>query len=366
MRLAFALLVAIHGLIHLIGPAKAFGWGSVTQLRQPISSVLGVLWLVAAALLVGCAAVLVAGSRTWWMLALPGVLLSQLLIAQRWSDARFGTVANIVIALPLVLMAIDARASSFRSRFSADTAALLARPTKPVSRVTDADLALLPPLMQTYLRRMGAVGRPRARNMRVRFDAQMRSSATAPWMQSTVEQVEFFDPPARLFYLNATRMGVPFDVYHRYVDSAATFQVRIASLFPMVDQKGPLMTRSETVTLLNDIVVMAPAAVLDLPFTWETLSARTVRATFSNAGYTVSAILRFDDAGDLVGFRSNDRAEMTGTEVRVVPWSTPISNYAVVDGVRVGTHGDANWIEPTGEWTYGKFTIRRIEYNITK
>ena len=68
------------------------------------------------------------------------------------------------------------------------------------------------------------------------------------------------------------------------------------------------MTKSETVTLLNDIVVMAPAAVLDLPFTWETLSDRTLRATFSNAGYTVSAELTFDAAGDLVGFISNDRS----------------------------------------------------------
>ncbi len=366
MRIAFAVLLALHGLIHLIGPAKAFGWGNVTQLKEPISPTGGILWLVAALLLIGCAVGVATSARWWWYLALPGALLSQYLIVQAWGDARFGTLANLVIAVPLLLLALDARAGSFRSRFASDRGALLARPVRPTPIVTEGDIAILPALMQTYLRRVGAVGRPRVRNMRVAFDALMRSSATSPWMTSTVSQYEFFDPPARLFYMNATRAGVPFDIYHRYVDSAATFQVRIASLFPMVDQKGTEMTKAETVTLMNDIVVMAPAAVLDLPFTWQPVSDRSIRATFTNAGYTVSAELTFDAAGDLVGFISNDRWQVTATATTKFPWSTPISGYAEVNGIRIGTKGDANWIEPSGEWTYGRFTIREIEYNVVR
>ena len=98
----------------------------------------------------------------------------------RWRDARFGTVANGLIAVPLLLAAIDARPSRFRSRFARDHAALLARPTQTVASVSDADIASLPPLYQKYLRRIGAVGRPPVRNMRVRFNARMRGCAPAP------------------------------------------------------------------------------------------------------------------------------------------------------------------------------------------
>jgi hypothetical protein len=366
MRIAFAILIGLHGLIHLVGPTKAFGWAEVPQLRTPISPLGGALWLVAAVLLVGAAIGVVLGAHWWWWLALPGVVLSQVLIARSWSDAKFGTVANVVIAIPLALLALDARPSSFRSRFAHDCDALLARPVRPTPVVGEADLAGLPPLMQTYLRRVGAVGRPRVRSLRVRFDAQIRSSATSPWMPSTATQYEFFDPPARLFYMNASRAGVPLDVLHRYVDGAATFQVRIASLVPMVDKRGPVLTRAETVTLMNDIVVMAPAAVLDLPFTWTTMGDRTLRATFTNAGHTVSATLTFDAAGDLVGFLSNDRTQEDATGSRSVPWSTPISGYREVDGIRIGALGDANWVEPSGEWTYGRFEIRSIAYNVDK
>jgi hypothetical protein len=366
MRIAFAILIGIHGLIHLLGPTKAFGWADVHQLRTPISALAGVCWLLAAILLIGAFIGFALGAPRWWWLALPGVVLSQVLITQSWSDAKFGTIANLVIAIPLLLLAVDARPSSFRSRFARDRDALLTRPVSPPPMVTEADLAALPPLMQTYLRRVGAVGRPRLRNMRVLFNAQMRSSATSPWMQATATQYEFFDPPARLFYMNATRSGVPFDVFHRYIDRAATFQVRIASMFTMVDKSGPVLTRAETVTLMNDIVVMAPAAVLALPFTWKIVADRSLLATFTNAGNTVSAALTFDAAGDLVGFLSSDRTQEDAKGSRNVPWSTPISGYRQVDGVRIGALGDANWIETSGEWTYGRFEIRSIAYNVEK
>jgi hypothetical protein len=240
MRIAFAILIGIHGLLHLLGPTKAFGWAEVQQLVTPTSPLGGVLWLVAAILLVGAAIGFGRGARWWWRLGLPGMVLSQVLIVQSWSDAKFGTIPNLVIAIPLVLLVLDARPSSYRSRFAHDRDALLARPVLAAPKVTEADLASLPPLMQTYLRRVGALGRPHVRSMRVLFNAQMRSSATSPWMQSTATQYEFFDPPARLFYMNAALFGVPFDIYHRYIDSAATFQVRIAACFSGgQERRGP-------------------------------------------------------------------------------------------------------------------------------
>ena len=36
------------------------------------------------------------------------------------------------------------------------------------------------------------------------------------------------------------------------------------------------------------------------------------------------------------------------------------------DGIRVGALGDANWVEDSGDWIYGKFEIREIAYNVTR
>ena len=102
MRYALAFLIVVHGLIHLMGFAKAFGFAEIAALQQPIPRAAGALWLFAALLLLVAAVPLLARSSTWWMIAAPAVILSQILIASSWSDAKFGTVANVLIAVPLI------------------------------------------------------------------------------------------------------------------------------------------------------------------------------------------------------------------------------------------------------------------------
>ena len=114
--------------------------------------------------------------------------------------------------------------------------------------------------------------------------------------------------------------------------------------------------------MMNVVVVMAPAAVLDLPFTFDPLGPSSLRASFRNAGFIVAASLTFDANGDLVGFVSDDRSH--ARDEGPATWSTPISAYREVDGIRVGTHGDANWIDASGEWTYGRFEITSLAYNV--
>lgn len=252
---------------------------------------------------------------------------------------------------------------SLRSSFLRDAReALAALPASPL--VTDADLAPLPPLVATYLRRARVVGRPRVRSFHATFHAQMRSGPQAPWMTATADQYERFDPTARLFFMKARRGLVPFVVYHRYVGSEATMRVRLAGLVPIVTLGGDEATRSETVTLLNDICVLAPAALIDTPVAWTAVDDRHVRATYANAGHCVSAVLTFDAAGDLVDFLSDDRSMAEGNTLRRLPWTTPLRDYRDFGGARLAAHGDAQWTDGGTTWAYGRFELQRITYNV--
>ena len=69
MRWVVVVLLAVHGLIHLMGFAKAFGYAELPQLTQPISREVGVLWLGAGVLVVASAVMLArrrpAASGSW-------------------------------------------------------------------------------------------------------------------------------------------------------------------------------------------------------------------------------------------------------------------------------------------------------------
>lgn len=102
MRVVFALLLALHGLIHLLGFAKAFGFADLPALRQPIGRAAGGAWLLAAVLFLTAAALL-AVKGPWGWAAAPATLLSQGLLLQAWSDARHGTWPNLITLAFLIL-----------------------------------------------------------------------------------------------------------------------------------------------------------------------------------------------------------------------------------------------------------------------
>jgi hypothetical protein len=84
----------------------------------------------------------------------------------------------------------------------------------------------------------------------------------------------------------------------------ATMRVKIAGAIPMVDAHGEVMDRSETVTLFNDMCLLAPATFLDR-----------------------------NDYGDF-------------------------------GDARLAAHGEARWSLPQGEFTYGEFELLSVSYNV--
>jgi len=364
LPVVLAVIIGLHGAVHLIGFAKAFELVPSPKRDQPISRPLGLLWLLAGTSYIAAAIMLFAWPERWWVAGLIGLIASQTAIVTDWKDARFGTAVNVIIMLPLAVALLDLRSSSLRSVYRHEVDRGLSR-EGVATLVTESDVATLPPLLQTYLRRTGAIGRPRVHDVRARWHGQMRNGRDVPWMDVRVEQYEFFDEPTRLFYMHASRHGVGFDGLHVYKDGVATMQVRVASVFSVVDGRGPEMNRSETVTFFNDMCLLAPGSLVDAKVAWRTLDDHRLSGTFTNAGNTVSAELAFDAEGDLVDFTSHDRDQSAdGVTYRNLPWSTPVRDYRDFGGVRVAAHGDAVWHEPEGDFVYARFDLDDLRVNV--
>lgn len=366
MRAAFLLLLVIHAVIHILGFLKAFNLAPVAALPKAISQPAGALWLFTTLALLGAAALWIARSSSWvWPMAV-GILVSQALILTAWSEAKWGTLANLVLAVPVVLSLLDRRASSFTSQYHAEVARRSAEALlQPTSPIAEGDLAQLPPAVQRYLKRVGAVGHLRPRTLRAHFVGRMRKAVDQGWMDVDVDQFNTFGPnAARLFLLNATRFGVPIHVYHRYVESGAQMSVRLLGLFPLLHVAGPEMTRAETVTVLNDLCLLAPGALLNANVRWESLGENAARATYTQGRHTVSALLEVDASGSLTNFTSQDRYQSDEKGHRLVRWSTPVQDYRAFGNVTLAARGDAQWGEPGSEWTYAEFHLQRVEYDV--
>lgn len=365
LRYAFVAIAIGHGAIHLLGVVKAIAPSAVPQLHQRVGALSAIGWAVAAGLAIATGVLVARRHPRWWLVSAAGALLSEVLVIARWDDARAATGPNVV----LLLAAGYGWARDGRRGLRAQYARRLGQavPAADDRVVLDRDLAALPAPVQRYLRRVGVVGAPRVHSFAAVLRGQIRADAAKPWMPFTACQANTFGAaPSRFFLLDATMLGLPVDVLHEYTRHSARMRGRLASVVPLFDAGGRELTRSETVTLFNDLCVMAPAALVDAGVDWQPIDEAHVRATWSTGGESISAELTFDDDGDLVDFVSDDRmrASADGRSFTPLRWSTPLSRFRRIRGVRLPTYGEARWRTADGHLVYLELEIADVRYNV--
>jgi hypothetical protein len=170
MRWVPIALIGVHGLIHLMGFAKGFGFAELPLLTQPISRAWGLGWLLASLLMATTSGMLAVGARNYWIAGAFALLVSQAVIFSAWRAAWAGTAVNVVLLLIVAYGWLTEGPRSFHAQYLRDADAGLAR-VVAVAIVNEADLARLPDPVQRYLRVTRSVGQPRV---------QKRSGSSLP------------------------------------------------------------------------------------------------------------------------------------------------------------------------------------------
>lgn len=359
MKLLLAVLLSLHGLIHGLGYVKAFYPYHLPQIKKPISKPTGWLWLITGVVFVSSAAMLLY-ALNWWIPALVGCLLSQLLIIKSWQDTHYGTFLNVVV----LLVSIPHLAEwQYQKRFQTEVAEKIQLAASSAI-LSDDDIRHLPVPVQRYIRYHGAIGKPRVNNFKIKFTGRIRQDAQSEWMPIETEQVNTVNPPTRLFFMTATMKHLPVSGYHAYRNGIASMDIRLFSLFRVQYQSGREMDVAETVTWFNDLCLYAPGELVDARIQWHPIDSVSAQATFRSADISISAVLQFDTQGRLTNFISTDRYRIiSSTDIKRIPFSTPIFSYRAFNGFRVPEKATAVWNLPEGLLTYGEFICTSVEYN---
>jgi hypothetical protein len=348
----------MHGLIHFMGFAKAFDYGEIKNITTLISKPAGFMWMSTAFLFLVTVVMFLFRQERWMYVAFAAAVISQVLIISVWKDAKWGTIANLLI---LVVAVFSFTTWLFEKKFKEDVIDYLKlNASENEVLVTEANLKSLPPPVQQYLRYSGVVGKPYPGNMYVRFQGEMRSREK-DWFYFTSEQYNFFDEPTRLFFMKAKMFGITIPGCHRYEHQKAMMNIKLFGLFDIVKIQNKEITKGETVTVLNDMCLMAPASLLSKQLEWEAIGSLTAKVIFTNGAVTVSAVLYFNKNGQLIDFISNDRYDTNSQQT--FPFSTPVSEYQPMHGMNLISYGEAIWHYNDTPFVYGKFNVKEIEYN---
>lgn len=363
MKIFFLLIISIHWLIHLLWFIKAYNITQVNQLNIPISRTAGLFWLIACLLYVSVWILLLIKNALWRKVWIIAIILSQILIIYSWQDAKFWSLANLIIAIPIIITFIWSLPNSYYNRYKSETQTRLMHKVDQ-SILSIDDIKDLPLQIQKYLYYVNAIWKPKIQNFKVEFWWKMKTSINWNWLNINASQHSFVNENTRLFYIKSNLFGIPFDWLHKFVWTNATMQIKIANLLQIVDAKGEKMNQSETVTLFNDMCLLAPATLISKDIKWEIINENSVKATFTNKWITISATLYFNQEWELIDFESNDRyLSQDWKQYSQYKWSTPISDYQEMNWSKVIKSAQAIWHMPNTEYKYAEFNLNNIKYN---
>jgi len=100
----FAFIIFMHGLIHLVGYSKAFRYSELKNMTVPISKTVGIMWISVCLLFIATAVLYLLKTDFWWIIGLVSVVLSQTVIILGWKDAKYGTIANLIILVIIIIL----------------------------------------------------------------------------------------------------------------------------------------------------------------------------------------------------------------------------------------------------------------------
>lgn len=364
MRIALTILIGIHGIIHLFGFLKAFGISEFNAISQPISKTFGIIWLLSFVLFATTVILMLINSNHSWISGFLAVIISQILIFNYWSDAKFGTLLNVII---LITTIIAYSTFSFKNKVSKERTEMFKNSTTiSQETITENSISNLPPIVQKWLLNSGIIGKKPISNVHLIQELQLKLNPEQnDWSNGKAEQYFTIKPPAFNWNIN-TKMNSILNVVGRdkFENGTGEMTIKLMSLIPVADAKNSKKIDQATLQRYLAEIVWFPTASLSPQIIWEQIDNNSAKATMRVNETKSSGIFHFDNNGKFLKFMAMRYKDVKDKETKA--WTVSATKTEERNGIRIPVELKASWELDNGNWTWLKLKIKDIDYNVKK
>ncbi len=361
MKITFTLLLLLHGLIHTMGFITAFQLAKFDQLTHQISKPVGLLWSLTTILFLFAAIAYILGKEFWPIAALIAVVISQLLIIFFWKDAKFGTLANIII---LIASITSYGHFQFKNRVQAEVSEIFETQVhKEVKSGANKSIEDLPPIIQKWIETSGISSRPRITTVRLKQKGEMKTKLNGNWMLFTAEQYFNIPDPAFLWSTKVNVMPLIYmDGRDKLKNGKGEMLIKLLSLFPVVNEGNNEKIDSGSMQRYLAEMCWFPSMATENYISWEVLGINVAKATLTLTGKKVSGIFTFSEEGDFVSFETL-RYFGGGPKAELETWFIEATDYKSFEGIRIPNKCKVTWKLKEGDFNWLNLEVTDLDYN---
>jgi hypothetical protein len=262
-------------------------------------------------------------------------------------------------------LAIAFKHRQFRDSTDADVQAVFSGAENGIGRAAlDARWDALPLPIQRHLTYAITAAAPSIRTVRLLHSGTFRTGPEQRWSPIAGEQ--YFSACVPGFVWFASMRVAPMvwiQARDRLVNGRGNMLIKLLSAFTIADASGPEIDQGAALRWLAESVWFPSAFAADT-VSWEAIDAHSARASLRTAGSPVRAIFEVDRDGRIVQLHAERFRDLGGGRSVLTPWSGRYSDYAEFGGFRVPSSVEVTWDLPDGPFSYARFNLTALEYNV--
>lgn len=361
MRTFLIVLVLIHGVVHAMGFIQAYGLSHGNEPTLLISKPVGLVWLLISILFI-TTALLILLKREWWpFIALSAIILSQILIIVFWKDAKFGTIANMIV---LIAGLLGYGEFQFNRQVRMESQEILKNLNREhPSHIKVSDIQYLPPIVQKWLISSRVLENERVIAVRLSQKGEMKMSPDGKWMPFTAYQYFNCIDPSFIWNTRVRPLPLVFmDGRDKFSHGKGQMLIKLFSLIPLVNEGNNHKINGASMQRFLAEMCWFPSAAINDYIIWEEVDENSAKAIFALAEKTVSGVFEFTADGKLLSFET---ARYYGGDVDAVmeKWLIEMVDFKEFNGIQIPNKCKVTWKLKGGDFNWLNLEITDLEYN---
>lgn len=322
---------------------------------------LSLLWIICGVLFTIAFVAYFIEKRWWPFLSVLAVLLSQVLIFQKWEESRWGTLLNLIILLASVPALGKYR---FNKKVQKEVRDLLLHLEMPKEKPDISEKwKSLPGIVQKWLEFSGVSPLDEVVSVRLRQQGRLKLKPEGKWWP--FKAVQYFDVknPAFIWITRVEPMPFLYLVGRDLLkNTRGEMLIKLYSVIPVVNEKDNFQVSSAALQRFLAELCWFPQAAIEYYIEWEEVDEVSARATLSSGDIEVSGLLKFSEKGELMSFETK-RFYGGKKNAEEYLWRIEMIETRNFSGINVPGRCKVSWELPEGRFTWLKLEVLDLEYN---
>lgn len=221
---------------------------------------------------------------------------------------------------------------------------------------THRSMANLPETVQRYFKHVLREGQPYISYARLKHEGQFKTSINAKW--SNIKGEEYFTAShPGMIWKGSTKL---FTAYDSFISGKGKLSVYFLSVFRIARSHGIKYSQGELLRWIGESVWFPTNFLPTENLQWSAINCNTAKLTYTTKKLSVYYIVTFNDIGEITQLETKRYMGDKNMET----WIGKLSDYKKYSGILVPTVIEAIWRLNNEDFSYAKFKVIELEYNI--